>query len=300
MDTHSLRLFIRIAELGSITAASRDLGLSPASASARLGKLEQTLGARLFNRTTREVSLTSDGRDFLPYAQDALELLQTGIASVAGQAQQIQGTLRISMPGSFGRMYIIPLLGEFQQRYPEVTLDLRLSDEVLDVVKGAFDLVIRNAPLEDSGLIATRLADDQRLLVASPEYLSRFGAPTSTAELEAHRFVGFPGDSQLAFEDGTEIKIAPATIVNDGEAMRTLIEGGAGIGVKSLWNAHRSLQNGSLVQVLPDHPLITRSAIWAVHPSGRIVAPKVRVMIDFLLEPFSPSPPWQTGMYEGV
>lgn len=293
MDTHSLRLFIRIAELGSITAASRDLGLSPASASARLVKLEASLGTRLFNRTTREVSLTSDGRDFLPYAQDALELIQTGIASVAGQTEHVQGTLRISMPGSFGRMYIIPVLGDFQQRYPDVKLDLRLSDEVLDVVKGAFDLVIRNAPLEDSGLIARRLADDQRLLVASPEYLSRFGTPASPAELTAHRFVGFPGDSQLEFKDGSEIRIAPSTTVNDGEAMRTLIEGGAGIGVKSLWNARHGLQTGALIRVLPEHPLLTRSAIWAVHPSGRIVAPRVRAMIHFLLEQFSPLPPWQ-------
>ena len=292
MDTVSLQLFTRIAELGSISAAARDLQLSPASASVRLGKLEKSLGTRLFNRTTREVSLTTDGEDFLPYAQEALELLRAGQAGISGRPEDARGLLRITMPGSFGRMYIVPKLGEFQALYPDIRLDLRLSDEVLDVVKGAFDLVIRNAALEDSGLVARRLATDQRLLVASPAYLRRFGTPATLADLASHRSITFPGDPQWTFAGGEQLRLAPHVTVNDGEAMRQLIEGGVGIGVKSLWNACDGLREGRLVPVLPDHPLVTRSAIWAVHPSGRIVAPKVRAMIDFLTGLFSP-PPWE-------
>lgn len=294
MDTQSLRLFVRIAELGSITAAARDLALSPASASARLGKLESALGTRLFRRTTREVSLTTDGADFLPYAQDALEVLQAGLASVAGQTEQASGLLRMTMPGSFGRMYIIPALGAFQARYPDIRLDLRLSDEVLDVVKGAFDLIIRNAPLEDSGLVARQLASDRRLLVASPDHLRRHGAPTTPRELAKHRLITFPGSPIWQFENGDSLRTSAFTTVDDGEAMRQLIEGGAGIGVKSLWNACQGLNTGRLVEVLPDYPLRTRSAIWAVHPSGRVVAPKVRAMITFLTGLFAPVPPWDT------
>lgn len=296
MDTLTLQLFIRIAELSSITSAAKDISLSPASASARLGKLEASLGTRLFSRTTREVSLTTDGAAFLPYAQEALEMLEAGVAAVSGKTEQAQGRLRITMPGSFGRMYILPSLGEFQRRYPGITLDLRLSDEVLDVVKGAFDLIIRNAPLEDSNLIARRLADDHRVLVASPEYLARAGAPGSPATLPNHSIVGFPGDSQWTFKDGRTVNIRPSTTANDGEAIRQLIEGGAGIGVKSMWNACSSLHSGKLVQVLPHHPLLTRSAIWAVHPSGRVVSPKVRAMINFLSELFSPVAPWETAI----
>ncbi|HCS26105.1 MAG TPA: LysR family transcriptional regulator, partial [Spongiibacteraceae bacterium] len=156
MSPLSLRLFIRISELGSITSAAADLGLSPASASTRLSKLEESLGARLFHRTTREVTLTADGAEFLPYAQEALELLETGVAMITGKTERARGLLRISMPGSFGRMYIVPALEQFCARYPDISLDLRLSDEVQDIVKGAFDLVIRNAPLEDSGLVARK------------------------------------------------------------------------------------------------------------------------------------------------
>lgn len=295
MDTQSLRLFIRIAELGSITAAARDLSLSPASASTRLSKLEDSLGTRLFRRTTREVSLTTDGADFLPYAQDALEVLQAGLDSVAGHTEQASGLLRMTMPGSFGRMYIIPALGAFQARYPDIRLDLRLSDEVLDVVKGAFDLIIRNAPLADSGLVARQLASDRRLLVAAPDYLQRYGSPTTPADLKAHRVISFPGNPSLEFANGSSVRVQAYTTVNDGEAMRQLIEDGAGIGVKSLWNACHSLKSGQLVEVLPDHPLDTRSAIWAVHPSGRVVAPKVRAMINYLTELFTPTPPWEMG-----
>lgn len=292
MDVQSLRLFVRIAELASITAAARDLALSPASASARLSKLEKSLGTRLFRRTTREVTLTTDGADFLPYAQDALEVLQAGLASVAGHAEQASGLLRMTMPGSFGRMYIIPALGAFQSRYPDIRLDLRLADEVLDVVKGAFDLIIRNAPLQDSGLVARQLASDRRLLVASPDYLQRFGTPTTPRELARHRLITFPGNPNWQFESGDTVRPSAFITIDDGEAMRQLIEGGAGIGVKSLWNACQSLKTGRLVEVLPDYALHTRSAIWAVHPSGRVVAPKVRAMINFLTELFAPVAPW--------
>ena len=137
MDILSLRFFLRIAALGGVTAAAQDLSLSPASASARLVKLEETIGVRLFHRTTRAVSLTTDGEAFLPYAQEMIETLETGLSAVKGQDANAEGILRITMPGSFGRMYIIPALAKFHVRHPLVNLDLRLSDEVLDVIEGA-------------------------------------------------------------------------------------------------------------------------------------------------------------------
>ncbi len=295
MDILSLRLFLRVAELSGLAAAARDLSLSPASASARLVKLEKIVGFRLFNRTTRAVSLTTDGAAFLPYAQQAVETLDAGLGVVSGSGEEAHGVLRMTMPGSFGRMHIVPALAEFQTRYPGVILDLRLSDEVLNVIEGAYDLIIRNAQLIDSSLVARKLADDQRLLVAAPDYLKKHGRPKSLDDLTTHQWVVFPGTHRYTFENGQTIEQPDGTyIVNDGEAMREMIERGMGIGIKSLWNAGHSLKSGELVAVLPDFPLATESAVWALYPGGRIVAPKVRAMIDFLLERFSPVPPWET------
>lgn len=292
MDILSLRLFIRIAELGGVTAAAHDLSLSPASASARLVKLEEIVGFRLFNRTTRAVSLTTDGELFLPFAQQTLETLETGLNAVKGKEESVQGVLRMAMPGSFGRMYIIPLLDKFQSRYPQVKLDLRLSDEVLDVIEGAYDLIIRNASLADSRLIVRKLAADRRLLAASPAYLEQCGIPTTPDDLAAHRCVTL-GETRWKFEDGQIISVSFSNTVNDGEAMRKMLEQGMGIGMKSVWNASESLKSGLLVEVLPKFPLVTEASIWLLYPSRQIIAPRVRVMIEFLIEQFQPIPPWE-------
>lgn len=293
MDILSLRLFVRIAALGGVTAAAQDLMLSPASASARLVKLEETIGVRLFNRTTRSVSLTTDGEAFLPYAQELLETLETGLSAVKGQGAEAEGLLRITMPGSFGRMYIIPILAEFHARHPRISLDLRLSDEVLDVVEGAYDLIIRNASLADSSLILRQLAADQRLLVASPTYLERYGTPETPEDLAEHHCVCLAEATKWKFANGQTVNVPRSFVVNDGEALRIMLEQGLGIGIKSLWNASDSLKTGRLVEVMPDFPLTTEAAIWLLYPSRRIMAPKVHAMIDFLIEQFQPVPPWQ-------
>ncbi|MEM7469560.1 MAG: LysR substrate-binding domain-containing protein, partial [Pseudomonadota bacterium] len=267
--------------------------LSAASASARLAKFEETVGFRVFNRTTRAVSLTTDGAALQPYVQQMIETWEAGLGTVSGRGENAQGLLRMTMPGSFGRMHIMPLMGEFQVQYPNVTLDLRLSDEVLDVIEGAYDLIIRNAPLTDSSLVARKLATDRRLLVASSAYVKKYGVPSGPEELKHHQCVVFPGRNQWRFESGQSIAPPRSFVVNDGEAMRFMIEQGMGIGMKSLWNASESLNSGKLVEVLADFGFITESAIWAVYPSGRIVAPKVRAMIDFLVAHFSPQPPWE-------
>ena len=293
MDILSLRLFLRIAALGGVTAAAQDLSLSPASASARLVKLEETLGIRLFNRTTRSVSLTTDGEAFLPYAQQIIETLETGLSAVKGQGAEAEGLLRITMPGSFGRMYIIPALAEFHARHPLVSLDLRLSDAVLDVVEGAYDLIIRNAPLVDSSLIVRKLASDRRILVASPTYLQRHGTPSRPEQLAEHKCVSLADATRWTFENGQTISVPQSFAIDDGEALRQMLELGLGIGIKSVWNASESLKSGLLVEVMPEFPLVTNSAIWLLYPSRRIIPPKVHAMIDFLLERFRPVPPWE-------
>ena len=190
-------------------------------------------------------------------------------------------------------MHIIPLLGEFQKRYPLVKLDLRMSDDIINMVEEAYDLVIRNAPLTDSSFIARKLAKDNRILVASPAYLKEHGTPRSTDDLLKHRFVTFSDCNRIKFADGQIVDSPQSVSVNDGVAMRMMVEDGMGIGLKSLWNVGESLKSGRLVQILPEFQLITESSIWALYPSGRMIPAKVRAMIDFLLEEFSPTPPWQ-------
>ncbi|MEM7796599.1 MAG: LysR substrate-binding domain-containing protein [Cyanobacteria bacterium P01_C01_bin.118] len=292
-DLLSLHLFLRIAALGGVSAAAQDLSLSPASASARLVKLEETVGFRLFNRTTRAVSLTTDGEAFLPYAQQIIETLETGLSAVKGQGAEAEGLLRITMPGSFGRMYIIPSLADFHARYPHVSLDLRLSDEVLDVVEGAYDLIIRNAPLADSSLIVRKLASDRRILVASPAYLKQYGTPSTPDDLTQHQCGSLAENNRWTFENGQVISVPRSFIVNDGEALRKMIEQGMGIGIKSVWNASKSLKSGQLIEVLPEFPLAIDVSLWLLYPSRRIIAPKVHAMINFLLERFQPVPPWE-------
>ncbi len=293
MDILSIRLFLRVAELGAITSAARDLSLSPASASARLAKFEESTGFRLFNRTTRAVSLTTDGAAFLPYAKQVVETLEIGLNLNSTEKTQPKGLLRMAMPSSFARMHVIPLLAQFKKLYPQVTLDLRLSDEILDAVESAYDIVIRNANLSDSSMIARKLATDRRILVASPSYIKQYGAPKKPNDLLKHQCVNFMSSNRWKFSNGETITTANTLAVNDGEAMRLLIESGMGIGIKSMWNAQQSLASAKLVEVLADYPLITESSLWVLYPSNRIVAPKVRAMIDFLLTQFQPIPPWE-------
>lgn len=260
--------------------------------------LEKTVGFRLFNRTTRAVSLTTDGAEFLPYAQQSLETLEAGLSVVRGESAEVAGLIRMTMPGSFGRMHVLPLLSDFHESYPLVTLDLRLSDEVLDVVEGAYDLIIRNAPLRDSTIVARKLAPDRRLLVASPEYLERHGWPANPEDLVSHRCVVLADWNRWKFEAEQVISVPRSFVANDGEATRAMMENGLGVGICSLWNAGPSLRSGRLVEVLPDFPLVTESAIWALYPSKRLVPPRVRAMLDFLVERFSPVPPWEQSPAE--
>ncbi len=293
MDILSLRLFLKVAQYRSLAEAARHLSLSPASASARLSRLEEIIGFSLFNRTTRAISLTTDGAAFLPYAQQTIETLDTGLG-VAGGDQQVKGVLRITMPGSFGRMHIIPILHKFQQRYPDVSLDLSLSDEMLDIIEGAFDLAIRNSHLVDSNFIARKLADDRRVVVCSPGYIKNYGCPSTPKSLDKHLCINLPNRDRWAFANGERIHTPKSCVANDGEAVRMMIESGMGIGIKSLWNAYKGLQTGRLVTILEDFPLDTQSAIWALYPNSQVVAPKVRAMINFLIEEFQPLAPWES------
>ncbi len=290
MDIDALRLFVAAAERLNITAAGRDLGFAPAMSSNRLAKLERELGTELLHRTTRKISISQEGEAFLPYAREVLAQVDAGRAALGAGTLHPSGTLRFAAPSSFAQLHIIPILPEFQARYPDITLDLRLSDTRQDIIEGSFDLALRSAPLEDSSLLGRKLADDTRVLCASPAYIAEFGNPATPDALDAHRFLSWSNKAprQIIHTDGHKAMIDPArmmcrTILDDGTSQRVATLAGMGISVNSLWSVTQDINAGRLVRVLPDWCLHDQSVLWLIYPKSNVLTPKVRCFMDFLI-----------------
>lgn len=296
MNVEHLKLFIRVAATNNISLAGNELGLSPAVSSAHINKLENGLGVRLIHRTTRKVSLTEEGQAFLPHAEQVLTSIETAQASVGAGSMTPQGSLRVTASASFGRMHIIPALKGFLNTYPDLKVDLRLSDSITDMVEGGFDIAVRNAALNDSTLIARKLARDKRIICAAPSYLEKYGEPQTPHELEHHRCIGLIGLDSWTFNtpDGIlSIKTQNALRVDNGEAVRDACVEGIGITLNSIWCAYQKIQNGELVQIIKGYPVEPETAIWAVYPSSRLLAPKVRAFIDYFVDYFGETPYWE-------
>lgn len=295
MDFSDLTLFVRVARLGSISAAARDLGITPAAASARLASFEKDLGARLVHRTTRRATLTEDGNALLPHAEHLLESAATARAVLGREQVSPRGILRVAAPSSFARLHIVPALAGFRARYPELRLDLRISDSVVDLVEGAFDVAVRYADLADSSFVARRLAPDRRVLVAAPDYLARRGVPTSPQALDDHDCLVVGTLDLWTFRDPEGVVVAkrvvPALRINDGTAVCDAACAGHGIALMATWVAADALRSGALVPVLPEYPLVSTQTLWALYPSARELAPKVRAFVDWLVEQFGQEPP---------
>jgi molybdate transport repressor ModE-like protein len=298
-----LNLFLRVLDLGSISAAARSLDLSVAVASQRLKRLEETLGVRLLHRTTRQLQLTSEGSALAEQGRPLIQDLEALTSSLQQSANEISGTLRVTVPASFGRLYISPWLPEFLERYPRLRLHLDLADQMLDLVSEGFDLAIRIGTLLDSSLVAQRLAQNQRVLCASPDYLKRRGRPKTPDDLAAHDcllLVGSPGvpDAwQLRGPDGNEatVRVQGRMESNFGEVIRDAALAGLGIALHSTWHVCEDLRTGRLQQVLPRYHL-PDSAIYAVMPQRRLVLPRVRAFVDFLVDRFGTVPPWEAHL----
>ncbi|CUJ94650.1 D-malate degradation protein R [Shimia thalassica] len=300
MDTDSLRLFVLAAEKLNISAAGRALGLAPAVSSARLAKLEQTLGADLLHRSTRKVSLSLEGAEFLPYAREMLAQEEAGRAAL-GQGQATPtGKLRFTAPSTFAQLYIAPILPLFLKAYPGITLDLRLSDSRFDLIEGSFDLAIRNSALEDTSLKGRKLASDRRILCASPAYLAEHGTPARPEDLIDHNLISFADQETrpLAGPNGQTGAFSPRDsqgqlIIDDGLSQKIATIAGAGISINSIWSVHQELRNGQLVRVLPAYQVADETVLWLVYPKANVLSAKVRVFIDFLLDHIGKKPAWE-------
>ncbi|TDL86075.1 LysR family transcriptional regulator [Meridianimarinicoccus aquatilis] len=303
MDIEALRLFVAAAERLNITAAGRELGLAPAMSSNRLAKLENELSVELLHRTTRKVSLSQDGAAFLPYARDIIAQAEAGLAVLGKDAHNPSGILRFAAPSSFAQLHIIPLLPVFQSLYPDITLDLRLSDTRFDIIDGSFDLALRNAPLKDSSLLGRKLADDTRVLCAAPSYLDQFGVPNSPKDLGGHRFLAWSDMSprEIVHRDGENARLIPKemitrTVLDDGTSQRLATLSGMGISINSLWSVAHDLAAGSLVRVLPEWALNDQSVLWLIYPKSNVLTPKVRCFMDFLIKQLSEQQLWGKSM----
>ncbi|OAN12999.1 LysR family transcriptional regulator [Photobacterium jeanii] len=295
MNIDHLRLFVRVAATRNISQAGKEMDLSAPVASMHISKLEESIGARLIHRTTRKVSLTEEGEALLPYAEEIIHSVDAARATVGTGKAQPKGTLRVTAPASFGRMHLIPALNGFLDQYPDLSIDIRLTDSMVDLVEGGFDVAIRNADLKDSSLIAKKLASDQRIMCASPDYLAQYGEPKSPNDLKNHLCINQAGLDGWTFDtpDGAlHIKPKGKIRIDHGEAVRDAAADGMGIAKCATWIAYQHLNNGSLVRVLQDTPLIDNAAIWAVYPSSRLLAPKVRAFIDYFAQYYGTPPYW--------
>lgn len=300
MDTDSLRLFVLAAEKLNISAAGRELGFAPAVASARLAKLERAVGADLLHRSTRKVVLSLEGTEFLPFAKEMLAQEDAARAALGLGEASVTGTLRFAASSTFAQLYIAPLVPEFLELHPGIDLDLRLTDLPFDPIEGSFDLALRASALADSSLKARKLADDRRILVASPGYLARHGTPAHPDDLAAHQLIGFRNQTskRLVGRDCEPGEFDPRgancrVMIDDGASQKIATTAGAGISINSQWSVHREIVEGSLVHVLPDYEADNRSALWLVYPKSNVLTAKVRVFIDFLLEKIGKPPVWE-------
>lgn len=273
--------------------------MAPAVASARLAKLEHALGADLLHRSTRKVVLSLEGAEFLPFAKEMLAQEDAARAALGLGETSVTGTLRFAAPSTFAQLYIAPLVPEFLERHPGIDFDLRLTDLQFDLIEGSFDLALRASALADSSLKARKLADDRRILVASPSYIAHHGRPERPDDLAAHQLIGFRNQlpNRLVGHDGKTGEFDPRgdncqIIIDDGASLKIATIAGAGISINSLWSVHREIANGSLVRILPDYEAAYQSALWLVYPKSNVLTAKVRVFIDFLLEKIGKSPAW--------
>ncbi|MER2490941.1 LysR family transcriptional regulator [Catenovulum sediminis] len=301
MDTNAVRLFVLAAEMLNITAAGKRLGLAPSVASARLAKLEIKLGADLFHRSTRKVTLSIEGMEFLPFAKEIIAQEDAALAALGRGKANVSGTLRFAASSTFAQLFVAPILPEFLERYPDVNVELKLTDTQVNLIDGGFDLALRNYTAEDSSLIGRKLAKDRRILCASPDYLKNYGVPNRPDDLKNHQLLVFINSKARKLTSKTDstphafppTNSKPRVICDDGSSMRIAAKAGVGICMSSIWNVYTELKEGSLVQILPDYQIDDQAAIWLVYPKSNVLTAKVRVFIDYLVEKIGSPPIWE-------
>jgi DNA-binding transcriptional LysR family regulator len=296
MQLGTIELFCQAAELGSFTAAANIAGVTPAAVSRSIARLEERLGVRLFVRTTRQIRLTDGGRRYHEQCRQALQQLMEAEREVTGEQAAPAGRLRISVPTPYGHHRLLPLLPQFRQLYPDVTVEVHVSNRNIDFSEAGYDMVIRGRAPADSTLIARKLEDAELVLVAAPSYLKRVGSPASLDGLHQHECIQFDLPStgrkiSWPFQvDGKLVDIVTSgsyTCAEDVLGIVTLARSGAGLVQTYRFIVERDLAEGTLVELLPQHGGTSRP-FFVLYPHARYLSLRVRTFVNFLTEKLSP------------
>jgi DNA-binding transcriptional LysR family regulator len=281
-----MEVFVAVAECGSFAKAGARLRISPPAVTRAVSSLEGRLGARLLNRTTRSLRLTEAGLRFLESAKRLLAELEAAERGAVGESAIPAGHLTVTASVTFGRWAMAPVMSEFLRRHPRVTASLMLVDRVVNLVEEGIDVAVRIGQLPDSTLVALRVGEVRRILVASPDYLAKHGEPRSPADLKAHSIIAFTGlmpNREWRFVEGTtssRVAVQPRFEVNDAIAAMEAAEAGDGITIALSYMVAEKIVDGRLTPVLGGYTPAP-VAVQLVHPQSRLVAPKVRAFIDF-------------------
>ena len=295
--------FVRTVEAGSFSAVARELDTSQPTVSRQIAALEAHLGCLLFQRTTRSLSLTDDGRVFYEHARRTLEAAAEAEGAVGARKGKPSGTLRLACSGVFGRLHVIPRLPRLRERYPDLKLVLAMGDGFVDLVAEGIDLAIRIGEGRDSSIVAKRIGTTRRAIVATPDYLARRGAPAHPRELSEHDCVVYDRlltGASWSFntpEGPLSVPVEGPLHVNSTEAVRAGVLAGLGIGYVPVWHfVDREIEDGRLIVLLrefepPPQPIL------AVYPSRRYLPPKVRAAIDYFAAEFELDPALRIGAH---
>jgi DNA-binding transcriptional LysR family regulator len=295
-----MQVFARVAQLGTLSAAARALGMSQTMATKHLAGIEERLGIKLMHRTTRRLTLTEAGRRYLEAAERIITEVHDAEASAAADRVDPRGMLRVSASVSFGWRELAPLIPEFAAAYPAVEVDLGLNDRFVDLIEEGWDVAIRIGTLDDSTMIARKIAPCGVVVCAAPSYLAQRGTPRSVNDLASHNCLGYtlsrafgPDHWPFGTDGKVVVPIKGDPRANSGDALLAMALAGQGLTYLPTFLVCAELRAGRLVSVTLDHPTMQLPGIFAVYPADRRPPAKVRVFIDFLVARFGPVPPWE-------
>jgi len=291
--------FVRAVETGGFSAAARDIGLTPSALSKLVTRLEDRLGARLLQRTTRRLQLTAEGEAFYARARPILAAMDEAEAEVAEAGASPRGLLRLYCGSAFGMHQLALVIPRFQQRYPQVEIDITINDQPLATLEEGVDLAIRIGPLDESSMVARRICNLERVICAAPAYLERHGTPRTPDDLQQHNclwITSLPALRRWPFDTDDGIRVVQVggnVAANNAETVLQLAVAGVGITRLTDVIVADAIRRGELVPILTDWHHVEPVPLFATYPSGRNLSPKVRAMVDFLVEEFGGAP-WRT------
>ncbi|WP_373387405.1 LysR family transcriptional regulator [Pseudomonas alcaligenes] len=292
--------FVAVAESGQFAAAARRLGLSTSQVSRQVARLEERLQTRLFYRSTRRVALTEAGQTFLQHCRRLQDAREEALRAVGDLNDEPKGLLRMTCAVAYGERFIVPLVNDFMARHPQLRVEIELSNQTLDLLHGGLDLAIRLGRLQDSRLVATRLAPRVMHLCASPAYLERYGRPHSLSELARHNCLIGSSEHWNFQQDGRELslRVQGNWRCNSGEAVLDAALRGFGLCQLPDYYVQPHLRSGALLDLLPQQRP-PHTAVWALYPQQRHLSPKVRLLVELLKEGLAQRPEYREALTPG-